>query len=285
VAKKPTQSAKPEKAQPTNKKPATPAPTATASKPAQPDLNVQKAKAWDALCRIKVARTNAKNRVAELIAQRRDLDSQLNALGAGSTSQHLSVSREYVICLRSIDAVRAAITTLADRMERVIDNAMQGRLSDDDVPPDTELFFKPTEADLFHSAADDDEVEGQMQLDPAAAPAKKRRGQQVEPKVPDQPGIDVPEDTDQHLNASIEELDLADHVKGKLYKAGYRVIAALVRIVDDPEQDLMTVLNCDDAQAKSIRGALGEFRSRHRRAMREVEKDAAGDGGLARGHR
>lgn len=275
MAKKPSAPSKPAKAKPAKEKPAEPATSKT------PDLNVQQAKAWSGLCRIKVARANAKTREAELIATRRDLNNQLNALGAGSTMQHLKVSREFVICERSIDAVRATIKTLADRMERLIDDAMQGKLNDDDLPSDAELFARPSEEDLFHAAGDDDEDDdGQMSLDGEAPGKKRRRGGTHEPTVPDQPGLEVPEETDQHLTASVEELDLPDHVKAKLFKAGYRVIGALVRIVDDPEQDLMTVLNCDDAQAKAIRKALGEFRTRHRRAMKQAADEAAQAGGV-----
>ena len=276
MAKKPSAPSKPAKAKPAEKKPA------AAATPRAPDLDTQQAKAWSVLCRIKVARTNAKTRETELIATRKDLDNQLNALGAGSTAQHLKVSREYVICLRSIKAVRATISTLADRMEHLIEDAMQGKLNDDDLPSDAELFARPSEEDLFHAAGDDDEDDdGQMSLDgEAPAGKKRRRGGTHEPTVPDQPGLEVPEETDQHLTASVEELDLPDHVKAKLFKAGYRVIGALVRIVDDPEQDLMTVLNCDDAQAKAIRKALGEFRTRHRRAMKQAADEAAQAGGL-----
>jgi len=271
VAKKPSTPSKPAKAKPAEKKPA------AAAKPVAPDLDTQQSKAWAMLCKVMVARTNAKTRETELIATRKDLDNQLNALGAGSTTQHLKVSREFVICLRSIKAVRATISTLADRMEHLIQDAMQGKLSDDDFPSDAELFARPSEEDLFQTAGDDEEDDGQLSLD--AAPSRKKGGKR-EPSVPDQPGIEVPEETDQHLTASIEELDLPDHVKAKLFKAGYRVISAIVKIADDPEQDLMTVLNCDDAQAKAIRKSLGEFRSRHRKAMSQAEKDAAAAGGV-----
>lgn len=277
MAKKPSTPSKPAKATPAEKKSKAPpalkiAKTEAPSSPAAPDLDIQQAKAWSALCRIKTARTNAKTRETELIATRKDLDNQLNALGAGSTTQHLRVSREYVICLRSIKAVRATISTLADRMEHLIEDAMQGKLDDDNLPGDAELFVRPSEEDLFHAAGIDDDDEGQLSLGDAG---KKPRGGKRQPAVADQPGLDVPEETDQHLKAAVEELDLPEHTKARLYKAGYRTIDALVRIVDDPEQDLMTVLNCEDSHAKAIRTALGAFRSRHRKAMTQAEKDAA----------
>ncbi len=280
MAKKPSSPSKPATAaKPAKKSKAPPAlkisqPDASPSRspsPAAPDLNVQQAKAWSALCRIKTARTNAKTREAELIATRRDLNNQLNTLGAGSTMQHLKVSREFVVCERSIDAVRATIKTLADRMEHLVDDAMQGKLDDENIPTDAELFTRPSEEDLFRTAGDDDDEDGQLTLDDTG---KKPRGGKRQPAVPDQPGLEVPEETDQHLKASIEELDLPEHTKAKLYKAGYRTIDALVRVVDDPEQDLQTVLNCEDAHAKAIKTALGAFRSRHRKAKTQAEKDA-----------
>lgn len=105
------------------------------------------------------ARKTAKDRLNTLIGRRKDIDEELNHLGAGHTKAHLEMRSDLVICLRGIDWQRARIKTLSDKIEELLIEPTQDWLWED--LPDTQRH-DPDESLLFGGGAgglgDDDEA-------------------------------------------------------------------------------------------------------------------------------
>lgn len=96
--------------------------------------------------------------------------------------------------------------------------------------------------------------------------AKDTRPVGRKPAAPEAP---VAEGVDQHLAASVNELDLREDLKGKLIAAGFETIAQLCVVVDS-DQDLAEKVDVTPAAAKSIEKSLKAYRKAHRSADAEA---------------
>lgn len=132
------------------------------------------------------------------------------------------------------------------------------------------LSLNSVGADLFQPDEGDDEpksrvrdVEGQTKLPVDARPV----GRPDEPRLAD--GVD------QHLAASVNELDMPERLKGRLVANGLAKIGNLVEFVDAAPATaavrLEQRLECSEKQAASVVAALQAYRKEHRKAMRETE--------------
>lgn len=227
-------------------------------------------KAWKALMALANARTVAKQRESELIGTRKDLENQLDTLGAGNTADHLRVSRDYVVTLRSIEFERDRLKTLADQMERTITEAQQGKFEFAEEIADDEraLLKRPKETDLFHKP----------DPKPESKPEDKRPVGRPKPEAPE-PAIADGEN--QHLTASVNDLDLAERAKGKLIAAGLTTIGRLFEVIEQEggEVKLEEAANVTTAVAGAIVKAARSWQKAHRKAARAVEKEAVLSGG------
>jgi hypothetical protein len=222
--------------------------------------------AWRAIMSLAHARSVAKARETELVTTRKDLEGQLDALGAGSTREHLEVSRNYVITLRSIDHFRDRMRSLADQLEKAINDSSQGKFEFAEDVDDRELVKKPSETDLFH-----------------VTPAPEAKPKDARPvgrhNTPEVPAPAVAQGENQHLIASVNELDCIDKLKGKLIDAGYTTMGALFAIIehDDIEANkLSEAVNVTGAAARTIVAAAKKWQKAHRKASLAAEKEAAG---------
>jgi hypothetical protein len=118
--------------------------------------------------------------------------------------------------------------------------------------------------------------EGEKQTKPVGRPGPVR---------PEQPDPSLADGEDQHLAASVHELDVREDIKGKLIDAGLTKIAHLAKICDGPDavHEMGSKANCDVTVAMALIASVKSYRSKHRKAMREVETgetDQPTSGGL-----
>lgn len=88
-------------------------------------------------------------------------------------------------------------------------------------------------------------------------------------------GPDEAEGFNEHLAASINELDIMAHLKPMLIEAGFTTIAELAIFLDDSKNDLQKQAKIGEHYAIEIRKAVSKFRKSHRRAMLETEGAAS----------
>lgn len=83
------------------------------------------------------------------------------------------------------------------------------------------------------------------------------------------------EGVDEHLDASVNELDIPELDKGRLVKAGFTTIGAVAKVIDS-DGDLGAALNVGEKVAARVKAAVQTFRSVHRKASAQVEREAVG---------
>lgn len=217
-------------------------------------------KVWKALVAVAQAREAAKAREAELVLTRRDVEGRLDELGAGETKDHLRVSRDYVVTCRQLEYERNRLKTLADQMEAVIRAGIQGKFDFADSISESEINRRPTEADLFHPAPEPEHKPAETR--PVGRPGKTK------PQVPDPSKGDG---VDEHLKASVNELDIREDLKGKLIDAGLTTVGHIAAILDKDEHAHIVEGFSQNANA-AVKKAVKAFRKEHRAAMRDVEE-------------
>lgn len=220
-------------------------------------------KAWQAIMNLAKARAVAKAREIELVTTRKDLENQLDELGAGGTAEHLRVSREYVITIRSIDFERDRMKTLADQLEKAITDSMQGKFEfAEEAEDDRKLIRRPSEKDLFHK--------------PEPVEEKPKDARPVGRPKAETPEPPIAEGENQHLKASVNELDCIEKHKGKLINAGITTMGRLFEIMEsDSIEALMLSEKADvtPAAARQIVAAATKWKKAHRKAAREAESE------------
>lgn len=224
-------------------------------------MSKQIEKAWKALVAVSNARDTLKSREKDLVQERKSLDTKLDELGAGDTGEHRRVSRQYVVCLRAIEYSRERLKSLADDADRIIRDAIQGKFEFADSIDEGGLVKQPSENDLF--AHDDD---GEPKLEdtrPVGRPGLKPKPEAPDPSKGD--GVD------EHLNASVNELDMNERLKGACVNEGKTKIAHLVAILDAPDGDLGAALNVNERDVKAIAKAVKVYRTAHRKAAMKAE--------------
>jgi hypothetical protein len=131
---------------------------------------------------------------------------------------------------------------------------------------------------------------------PEAKPRKKDDGQlelgegEKKPKPvgrpgpvrPDQPDPALAEGEDQHLAASVKELDCREDIKGKLIKAGLDTVLKLARVLNgvDGLEALREHANLSDDESTLAWNAYTAFKLSHRKAMRDADSNEPSAGGL-----
>ena len=97
-----------------------------------------------------------------------------------------------------------------------------------------------------------------------------RRWLAHDPPEDEQPGDGV----DEHLNASVKELDMPERLIGLCENAGITKIAHVVKVLDDSDGDAPSLgekVNGSDKDAKAIAKAVKTFRTAHRKAAMKAE--------------
>jgi len=131
-------------------------PKDTNGAPASDTVKSMPVKVQELLIRLAGGRQSAKNRLETAIAARKDLDSELDQLGAGETDRHLRVRSKMVVTLRQIKWYRARIKTVGDKIDELLLDPTQDLLSFDMPNLDQR---DPDEAVLFHAEGGGDQAE------------------------------------------------------------------------------------------------------------------------------
>lgn len=126
-----------------------------------------------------------------------------------------------------------------------------------------------------------DEPQLDFMYDPPEEPATKQLklagvapvGKPGRPR-PEGPDPSLGDGVDEHLRASVNELDCREDIKGKLIDAGLTTVGRVAAVLDDDKQDLREVLNCGENIASEIKKAVKQYRTKHRRAAHDVEATA-----------
>lgn len=215
-------------------------------------------KVLKALFAIADARDACKNHEVDLVQERKSLDSKLNELGAGDSAEHRRVSREYVVCIRAIEYERHRLRELADKADQVVKEARQGKFNFASID-ESEMVKRPTEDELF--AAPDPAPAGDVL--PVGRPGLKPKPEEPDPSKGD--GVD------EHLKASVKELDMPERLIGLCENAGKTKVGHLADILDGKDGDLSEALDCEAKDAKAIAKAVKVYRDKHRKAAMKAE--------------
>ncbi len=95
-------------------------------------------------------------------------------------------------------------------------------------------------------------------------------GRPGKPK-PEAPDPSKGDGVDEHLAASVNELDMPENLKGKLIAAGLTTVGRVAAILDDEKKSLLDEANLNQNQTAAVTRAVKAFRKDHRQAAREAE--------------
>lgn len=141
------------------------------------------------------------------------------------------------------------------------------------------------EIDKTVEGADNEKLFDDAQLDfPQFKPKAKGHAEKgQEPPEKDDPdqtrfgGTTQPEGEDQHLEASVKELELDPAIEKALIKGGFKKIGDLAKVIDAGED--LVVKGLDVEQCAKATAATKKYRKEHRQAGMKREKELAGTAG------
>lgn len=170
------------------------------------------------------------------------------------SDEYLEACKRHSDAIASIDGLSSSIKWHRNRIDNLVEKA--------DEPQLEFMYDPPAEAPKpkqLRLAGEDTQGETR----PVGRPGKPK------PEAPDPSKGDG---VDEHLNASVAELDCRENVKGKLTAAGLTTVGRVVAVLEDGAQDIRDVLNCGENIASEVKKAVKQYRDKHRRAAREVEE-------------
>lgn len=180
---------------------------------------------------------------------------QLDGAKASPQKQQ-QIEADYGRCILEIDRLAKTIKWCNNEISAAVKNADKPGLFDDaDVKvPD----FRNPESE----EPEDGDGEGapkKTETRPVGRPGKKPPA--TEPALPD--------GEDQHLNASVNELDLREDLKGKLLAAGIEKVGTLQECVIGGK-DIQVIVSVSEKDEKLIAAACVKFIKAHRKAKAET---------------
>lgn len=155
-----------------------------------------------------------------------------------------------------IDALQADISWFADRQGQLITEAAKARRS--------------KQPQLFET------IDTDTKPPPPAEPVKPKDKPADSPKV--KRAEPQPVGENQHLEASVNELDMREDLKGALAKAGCEKVADIAKVIDAGGDDAAGAvekqINVDAKAAAAIVHAVGKYRREHRKQIVAKERAA-----------
>ena len=122
-----------------------------------------------------------------------------------------------------------------------------------------------------------DEPQLDFMYDPPEEPTKQLKLAGVAPvgkpgrPRPEGPDPSLGDGVDEHLRASVNELDCREDIKGKLIDAGFTTVGRVAAAIDQ-EQDLAVLLNASKSTVHAVMKSVKAYREKHRRAAMETER-------------
>lgn len=168
--------------------------------------------------------------------------------------EYLEACKRHSDAIAAIDGLSASIKWHRNQIDDLVDKA--------DEP---QLDF------MYHPPAEDHKPK-QLKLageQPETLPVG-RVGKPGKPR-PEAPDPSKGDGVDEHLNASVQELDCREDLKAKLTAAGLTTVGRVIAAIEDKEKDLRDVINVGENLASAIKKAVKAYRAKHRKAAREVE--------------
>lgn len=165
-------------------------------------------------------RSISKVREKDLVNTRKALRGELLELGPGETDDHKRMALDMWRTVCEIEYQRDRIKVLADKIDDTIANAHQAKLFDEDeekLPP-----AKPSDKTLFETLLNKQPGDDEQPSEP------KERAE-----TPDEEDPGVAEGENQHLAASVNELNLVEDETEACIKAGFTTVGALKRVMDN----------------------------------------------------
>lgn len=216
---------------------------------------------WTQIVRMQEARDvvkqNLSNVESDLTDARRELD-EIGAQDESSEDFQVAAARKER-CLRTRDVYKERLKTLADKMDQAVSAAAKGDNELIDTFDAAGFVAKPKPEDLYTPKKVEHEEPDER---PVGKPGRAR------PETPDPSKGDG---VDEHLNASVNELDCREDLKGKLVAAGLTTIGRVAAILDSKDQDLRDILNCGENIASTIKRSVKAYQTAHRKAAQAAE--------------
>lgn len=205
-------------------------------------------------------RTAAKSKRENLFGERDSIDAEINDLKDSHSNEGRELSVKWRDVVKQIERLKIDIDFYSDEIDRAIADGEQGKFDflEDDLKPAADLYAK-LKPKKVEPAADGRPVgvpngpdsfkfdTARMQLVPAA----------------------IAQGVDQHLAATVKELNLGDMDTDKLVAAGFETVGQLVAFVDG-DGDLMTKLDVGQNIKGRILKGLKAYRALHRQARKEA---------------
>jgi hypothetical protein len=134
--------------------------------------------------------------------------------------------------------------------------------------PGIDVLFDPTAEQLAKPKKPKDD---QLEFGEGETPVKPiGRAGPVKPEVP---APDMGDGVDEHLKASVLELDAPEKAKSLASAAGYTTVGALAKLFEDQaSHEVQVILNASENAVRQLHKAVKTFRSEHRKVMVEVEQ-------------
>jgi hypothetical protein len=184
-----------------------------------------------------------------------------DGLSMDELTQHKSQHSDAV---RKIDELEETIKFHAAELLRTVKNA--------DTPGLEVMLERPLPPPAAKKPDPDADAPGQLVL-----------GEDASSATPERPDLEIATGVDEHLKATVAELQLTKAVTEKLIELGYSTIGKIARDLDQGVQ--LDDVGLTGTQAQTVTKAVETYRKAHRKAMLAVElgEDAPAGGGLGGG--
>lgn len=230
---------------------------------------------WDGICRLRNAREKVKSWLTIAEEELKDARWEIDELGTrGEDSEEFKdAAARKERAERQRDALKERLKTLANKLDAAVDEATKGESKLFDDIDWKSLEAKPTAKELYGA---DDADDRQMEF---ASDKKKTIGKPgvQKPAAPDQ---SMGDGYNEHLKASVNELDMREDFKGKLIGLGYDTIGKAFRAIDNvnasdaDDAKFSELLDLPPKQAGIVVTAIRAYVKKHNKAELQAEKEA-----------
>lgn len=137
--------------------------------------------------------------------------------------------------------------------------------------PSFEFMYEPSPEDLVPKK------KAQMEFGEGEKASDTKPIGKPGPVKPEQPDPDMGDGVDEHLKASVNELDLSEAVIKKLATAGLTKVGHITKILDSKDGDLAKEAKLTDLQEREVQKVVKTFRKFHRQAAQKAEGNPLGN--------
>lgn len=199
---------------------------------------------------------------ATLFETRNGVKAEMESLTAGEKARKQDLLAQYGETCMEIDRHQFAIRKATADLDEVVEKADEpGLFEDDEAMPTAKEYLSLASEKPKDPRKPDDQR-------PVGRPAPHAPGR-VKPEAP---SPDHGDGVDEHLKASVNELDCPEKIKGKLTTAGLTSIGAVVEVFEDSRRSIEEIASLTDRERELLAKAVGAFRGKHRKAAAAVER-------------